>query len=121
LLLTVNEAADKLRASKYTVYRMIQNGDLPAIRGRGKNRLLVQPEAVDALIASDRTPVQGPQVYTAAETAAILRCGIETVYRLVKAGVLRASRNPGSNSHLRIPADAVEAYLSEQRVPAEAS
>ncbi|HSL12456.1 MAG TPA: helix-turn-helix domain-containing protein [Actinomycetota bacterium] len=35
-LLTVNEVADLLRVSRMTVYRMIKDGDMPAVRvGRG--------------------------------------------------------------------------------------
>ena len=35
-LLTVNEVADLLRVSRMTVYRMIKEGEMPAVRvGRG--------------------------------------------------------------------------------------
>jgi excisionase family DNA binding protein len=35
-LLTVNEVADLLRVSRMTVYRMIKDGEMPAVRvGRG--------------------------------------------------------------------------------------
>lgn len=48
---------------------------------------------------------------TAAEVARVLRCGVRTVRRLVRAGVLPAVRNPGRNSHLRIPAASVRRYI----------
>lgn len=122
-MLTVTEAAARLNISRFTLYRMIQNGAVPAVRTRGRNRVLVDPAALDAVM----TPVAArpsPQVpdhqpfLTATEVAGMLRCGVETVRKMVNEGVLRAARNPGKNSHMRIHADSVSEYLNTQRVDA---
>lgn len=118
-MLTVVEAAQKLAVSKYTAYRMIQNGTLPAVKGHGRNRLLIDEGALDALlepVAPSQRGLDKPVLLTPAEVARMLRCGVETVRRLVRAGLLPATRNPGPNSHLRIPASAVDDYLNSQRV-----
>jgi len=123
-LLTVMEAAQRLNVSKYTAYRMIQSGTLPAVRGHGRNRLLVDPDAIDTLLepvaARDATG-DDCRFLTPSEVARILRCGVETVRRLVRMGLLPATRNPGANSHLRIPAQAVDEYLRSQRVSVQAA
>jgi excisionase family DNA binding protein len=51
--LTVQEVAEKLRVSSMTVYRLIKNGDLPAVRvGRS---FRVRDTDVDAYLASRYT------------------------------------------------------------------
>ena len=51
--LTVNEVADQLRISTMTVYRLIKNGDLPAVRIGKSYRL--REDDVDAYLAKQYT------------------------------------------------------------------
>lgn len=47
-LLTVNEVADLLRVSRMTVYRLIKNGEMPALRV-GRNYRLREEDIHDYL------------------------------------------------------------------------
>ena len=47
-LLTVNEVADLLRVSRMTVYRLIKNGEMPALRV-GRNYRLREEDVHDYL------------------------------------------------------------------------
>jgi excisionase family DNA binding protein len=49
-LLTVNEAAAKLRLTPDTVYRLIQRGRLRAFRVGESGPLRIEPEAIDELL-----------------------------------------------------------------------
>lgn len=116
-MLTIPEAAARLRVSKYTVYRMIHNGTLPAIKTIGKNRLRVDPTALEQIAAP--RPVYDPtgvdpdtNFLTPTEVAGLLRCSVETVRAMVNGGQLRAMRNPVRNSHIRIPYSALQDYVA---------
>ncbi len=52
LLFTVNELCESLRISRSTVYRLLRNGDLPAVRVSGCIRF--RREDVDRFIESCR-------------------------------------------------------------------
>jgi excisionase family DNA binding protein len=122
-LLTINETAEALGVSRHAAYRMVRSGVLPAVRKRGSNRILVDPAGLDAIetaqpVRPDYSPTRDGvaphgdvRLLTVAEVSAMLRCGPETVRRLVKAGQLTAVRNPGRNAHLRIHSTSVDAYL----------
>lgn len=51
--LTVNEVADLLRVSSMTIYRLIKDGELPAVRVGKSYRLLEQD--IDAYLAKQYT------------------------------------------------------------------
>jgi excisionase family DNA binding protein len=53
----------------------------------------------------------GRALYTVPEAADRLRCSRVTVYRAVWAGRLRAVRLGTERGHLRIPSEALEAFL----------
>lgn len=54
LMLTVTEVATKLRLAPRTVYRLIQAGELRAVRVSG-NRLRIEEEALQKFIERNRT------------------------------------------------------------------
>lgn len=107
--------------SKYTVYRMVHNGTIPAVKTFGRSRLMVDPDVLDSIVvdkparptAAEMPVITSPEaLLTCTEVAGMLRCGVETVRRLVVAGELRAIRNPGRATHLRIPYASVRTYLA---------
>lgn len=53
---TVAEVADIVRVSRMTVYRMVHNGELPAIRVGGSYR--VPRSALDALFSCGESPAK---------------------------------------------------------------
>lgn len=116
-LLTVSEAATQLNRSRFTIYRMIQNGTMPAVRVHGRHSLLIDEAVLQDVFAP--VAIRNVQaVMTPTEVAGLLRCSVETVRRMVNSGVLKATRNPGRNSHMRIDTDSVHAYLDQQQQPA---
>lgn len=119
-MLTVSDVCRRLGQSKYTVYRLIHEGRLPAVRVEGqRHKYLVEENVLEDYLESQdyfATPVaehDGPVLLTAAEVAAILRCSVETVRRLASSpeSSLSGIRNPGVNSHWRFDRDAVLDYL----------
>lgn len=56
--MTVKEVADYLRVSKMTVYRLVQDGSLPAVRF-GRNYRIFRVEAYDFIRRHHQSP--GPQ------------------------------------------------------------
>jgi excisionase family DNA binding protein len=56
-LLTVLEVAERLRLSKWSVYRLVQEGTLPAVR-LVPGRLLFDPAAVENCIREAARPVR---------------------------------------------------------------
>lgn len=53
-LLTVNEVASDLRVSKMTVYRLIKQGNLPAVRvGRGYR---IKSQTIERYLSKASTP-----------------------------------------------------------------
>ncbi|MDP8971175.1 MAG: helix-turn-helix domain-containing protein [Actinomycetota bacterium] len=116
-MLTVDEAARRLNVSRHTCYRLINDGTLPAERTIGGGRLRINEADVEKL--SRPRPVRGrlgladlppDALLTSAEVASVLRCGVETVRRMVKSGRLRAHVGPGRR--MRIPVAAVAEYLN---------
>ncbi len=121
-MLTIPEVCRRLGVSKYTAYRMIHEGRLPAVKYEtGKHRYMVEDEVLDRMEQTEdyfATPAaehDGPDLLTAAEVAGILRCSTETVRRLATSGALPASRNPGRNSHWRFDRESVTSYLKAGR------
>lgn len=57
MMLTVNEVAKKLNLSPLTIYRLIRDGELTAIKiGAGKmGRLRIEEEALQEFIERNRT------------------------------------------------------------------
>jgi len=53
-MLKVQEVANRLNVSAQTVYRLIDNGELPAIRV-GRHRLRVEEQALERFIEKSRT------------------------------------------------------------------
>jgi excisionase family DNA binding protein len=127
-MLTVLEVCDALGISKYTCYRLIHDGKMPAVQvSGGRHRYMVKPEVLEKFTSTedfyDVEPayiVNGPKLMTASEVASVLRCATETVRRLAASGELKAVRNPGRNSHWRIDRRAVTAYLKRRaQLPGE--
>jgi excisionase family DNA binding protein len=122
-MLTVDDVRAKLHVSKYTVYRLIHSGQLPALKvSTGRNQFLIQEQALDDYLAGATYnglaayPVatdNQPELLTVSEVAQLLRCSRDTVRRLVAAGELTAVRNPGRNSRLRIHRSSVRQYLGQ--------
>lgn len=134
MLITVPEVCDRLKISKHTCYRLLHNGQIPAIRvSHGRHRYLIDTEVVDKLAEQEDfygIPVETKapaasrpfetELLTASEVALILRCAVETVRRLASIGALPAVRNPGKNSHWRFRREDVDAYLYSPPAAAEA-
>lgn len=55
VMLTVKDVANRLRISQTTVYRMIQSGDLKAIRIGAGFRFRIEEEALQQFIDRNRT------------------------------------------------------------------
>jgi excisionase family DNA binding protein len=53
-LLTADEAARELRLTRQSIYRMIGDGRLPAVRIGQDGPLRIEPEAVEALLRPAR-------------------------------------------------------------------
>ena len=53
-MLKVQEVANRLSVSAQTVYRLIDNGELPAIRV-GRHRLRVEEQSLERFIEKSRT------------------------------------------------------------------
>ncbi len=124
-MLTVPEVCTRLGISKYTAYRLIHEGKIPAVRvDSGRHRFMVEEHEMDRMENQEdyfRVPVAepaGPQLLTAAEVAQMMRCSVETVRRLAATGQLPAIRNQGRNSHWRFNQGDVMAYLRAQPVAA---
>lgn len=120
LLLTVQEAAEQLRISKYQVYRRIARGDLQAITvRRGSIHYLVPHEALQAYIAAGGADVLTPprpdhrEWLPVSEVAILTGFSRVTIRRMCTEGRLPYLRGKGSRGHLRIPRTAVDGLLSK--------
>lgn len=84
--LLVKEAASALGVSPMTVYRMIQDGQFPAVRVGA--RWVVPARAIGDLTAAPTPPVQalGPNLAEVPVVARILRVSPATLYRLIHKG-----------------------------------
>jgi excisionase family DNA binding protein len=111
-LLTVAEAADRMQISRFTLYRMIQNGHLPATRTRGRTSLLIDPDDLDIAFAPVPARIPVKPYYAPHEVADILGCHVDTVRHLVNTGTLKATRAPGRSSRMRIDIESVNAYAT---------
>ena len=104
-LLTVREAASQLGVSSSTVYRLISNGAISAVRVSDQVVRVRRQSVIDYL-----DPV-GPEL-TVSQVAAILKISKSHVYSLVRQRRLRAiSRGPRS---MRILARHLESYIEIQ-------
>jgi excisionase family DNA binding protein len=65
-----------------------------------------------ALVAQSETPA----FYRVAQVATILNVHRTTVYRAIESGALKALRLGQGRGGLRVPADALDAYLSASEV-----
>ena len=68
-MLKVQEVANRLSVSAQTVYRLIDNGELPAIRV-GRHRLRVEEQALERFIEKNKTGLKNKSL-----TEAIARDG----------------------------------------------
>ena len=60
-LLTLNEAAERLRVSYWTAWEMAKKGEIPTHRFEGRRRILVDEDELNACIAAQKTgPETGP-------------------------------------------------------------
>jgi excisionase family DNA binding protein len=57
---TAQDVAGRLRVSVWTIYSLVREGTIPAIRLRPGGKLLFDPEAVEAAIRSQAAPSASP-------------------------------------------------------------
>lgn len=90
--LTVTEAAQRLGVSEMTMYRLINDGQFPAIRLR--TRIIIPAIAVGARTNIDHPAEEpyGPQMFGIGATAAMLRVSSTTLRRLISARKFPAVR-----------------------------
>lgn len=108
--LTVRETAMLLAVSEMTVYRMISDRQLPAVRLR--SRCVVPAAAIGLLTdgVSPALPEPLGSVYLGVSVVAhILRVSKATIYRLIQDGGLRALRLRG---RVVVPGDVIDTMTS---------
>jgi excisionase family DNA binding protein len=99
--LKVHEFADILRLSPMTVYRMVDDQEIGAVRP-GPHTIRIPESSAKGYLESRRLPLQGStawshnllaeQYLTVQEMAGILRVSVMTVYRVLERGLLDAIR-----------------------------
>lgn len=107
VLLTISEVAARMGISKLSVYRRISGGDLRAIRISSKALRVLELDLQAYL-----DPV-GPEL-TVKETAAVLKLSPSTIYELIEANKLAATRR--SPKQIRILRGELQDYIKRQPI-----
>jgi excisionase family DNA binding protein len=118
VMLTAHEVADRLGMSVHRVYRRLERGDIPFVYGgRHGRQYLVDSDALEKYIDAGQPlgfPERNKSMLSASEVAALTGYSAETVRKLCYEGKMAYVRGSGRTGHLRIPREAVDAFLSER-------
>lgn len=106
--LTSEEVADLLKVSVSSIYRLIGEGKLPAIRIGSKGSTV-------RILKKDLDPFMEP-CFTPKEVADILRVSISAVYRWIDNGTLPAIKFGGENYTRRISKKAFSSFIESHKV-----
>lgn len=116
-LLTANEVADRLGLTVHQVYRRMRRGDLAyTTDGPHRSTYYVTADALQRYIDAGQRlskPKRDQSMLSVPQVAAKLNYTDETVRRLCYDGKLAFTKGAGRNGHLRIPREALDAYLGE--------
>ncbi len=116
-MLTVPQVAERLGLSVHQVYRRMERGDLPhTLGGRHGRQYLVDDATLQDYIDAGQPlsfPSRDKVMLTASEVAALTGYSTETVRKMCYEGRLPFVRGSGRNGHLRIPREAVDAFLRQ--------
>jgi len=107
-LLTPKEAADLLKVSVSSIYRLIGEGKLSAIRIGGKGLTI-------RILKKDLDPFM-ETCFTVKEVADILRVSVPAIYRWINNGTLPAIKFGGESYSRRISKKAFNAFIESHKI-----